>query len=240
MFSKYCRHELSDCGKWSWHSWQWFIFLAFYNCLLKRFLLWYVVISRCKKVNNSISGRAFLIRRCDFSVRASVFRHAPKSCFCSHHETHWDEANFCACHAEMPTLKRKTHCLRDILRQVPTHKTRCAQWKFSLGTAFFSYFFLVVESAFCGYQALFFSHMEAPFHASLWLFFMRDRQKICQDSVNWWSHIFFKNHIFRNIHTRVERDLDNAFCEIQNVSFSLPTWVICMWTCSFTQLKCPQ
>ena len=139
----------------------------------------------------------------------------------------------------MPTLKRKTHSLRKILRQVHTHKSRCAQWKFSLGTAFFSYFFLVAESAFCGYQALFFSHREALLQASLWLFCMRDRQKICQDSGNWWSQKFFKKHFFWNIHTRVKSDLDNVFCEIQNTYFSLPTWLICMWTCISTQLPCP-
>jgi hypothetical protein len=83
------------------------------------------------------------------------------------HETHWEDASFCACHAEMPPSKRKTHSLRKILRQDDTHKSRCAQWNFSLGTAFFSDCFLVVDSAFCGYQALFFSHREAPLQASL-------------------------------------------------------------------------
>ena len=87
--------------------------------------------------------------------------------FCALHETHWEDASFCARHAEKPTLKRKTHSLRKILRPAHTHKSRCAQWKFSLGTAFFSYFFLVVESAFCGYQALFFFHREALLQASL-------------------------------------------------------------------------
>ena len=139
----------------------------------------------------------------------------------------------------MPPSKRKTHSLRKILRQDDTHKSRCAQWNFSLGTAFFSDCFLVVDSAFCGYQALFFSHREAPLQASLWLFFMRDRQKICQDSGNWWSQKFSKKNLFRNIHTRVESALDNVFCEIQNICFSLPTWSICMWTCISTQWPCP-
>jgi hypothetical protein len=61
--------------------------------------------------------------------------------FCAHRETHWDDASFCACHAEMSTLKRKTHSLRKILRQDDTHKSRCAQWNFSLGTAFLVTFF---------------------------------------------------------------------------------------------------
>ncbi len=239
MFRKYCRHELCDCGKWSLHGWQLFFSLEISNCLLKRFLFWYVGISRWKKVNNSISCGSFLNRRCDFSVRANVVRHGPKNLFCAHHETHWDDVSFCACHAEMSTLKRKTHSLRKILRHDHTHKSRCAQWKFSPGTAFFSYFFLIVESAFCGYQALFFSHREAPLQASFWLFFMRDMQKICQDRGNWWSMKFSKKNFFRNIHTRVESDLDNVFCEIQNIWFSLPTWSICMWTCISTWLPCP-
>ena len=131
------------------------------------FLLRYVGIYCWNKVNNSISCVSFLTPSCDFSVRANVVRHGPKKQFCALHETHWEDVSFCACHAEMAPLKRKTHSVRKILRPDHTHKSRCAQWKFSLGTAFFSYFFFVVDSAFCGYQALFFSHRQAPLQASL-------------------------------------------------------------------------
>ncbi len=40
-------------------------------------------------------------------------------------------------------------------------------------------------------------------------------------------------------HGRVEIAIDNVFCEIQNICFSLPTWFICMWTCISTQWPCP-
>jgi hypothetical protein len=56
----------------------------------------------------------------------------------------------------MPTLKRKTHCLRKILRQGHTHKSRCAQWNFSLGKAFFSYFFWLWRVLIAGIRRCFF------------------------------------------------------------------------------------
>jgi hypothetical protein len=107
---------------------------------------------------------------------------------------------------------------------------------FSLGTAFFSYFFLVVKVAFGWSQAVFFSHGKAHLRPQLWLLFIRDSYKTWQDSGNWSAQKFSKKTFFRNIPKCVESALYNVIWGIQDTMFSLTPWLFCKWTCIFTQV----
>ena len=143
-------------------------------------------------------------------------------------------------HEKMHTSKRISGYERQFCRQGDIDKSRCPQCTFSLGTAFFSHFFLVVNMGFCESQAVVFSPCEAPLLSHRWLFFIRDSHQTWLVSANWWSQQSSKKPFSRIVTIRVKNHLHNVFYEFHNTIFSRTTLMFSMCTFIFRQLPWTQ
>jgi hypothetical protein len=139
------------------------------------------------------------VRRCDISARENVLRHGPIYSFSAHDETHWDVAYLRTQREKTRFSNSKPWSLCNISRQDDLDKQRCPQWKIALGTVIFSYFFFVVKSASCEYQAVWFSQSEVEIRALCRLIFIRDCVKASLNSSNWWAKKFSNKALFWNI-----------------------------------------
>ncbi len=80
-----------------------------------------------------------------------------------------DESYLRTRHDKVRTSKWKSGSQQQFYRQVEIDITRCPQCPFSLGTALFSYFFLVVKMAFCKSEPGCFSHIEVPKNITMFI-----------------------------------------------------------------------
>ena len=102
-------------------------------------------------------------------------------------------------HDKKRISKRKSGSQQQFYREVEIDITRCPQCPFSLGTALFSYFFLVVKMAFCESEPGCFSHIEVPKTSRCSLFVIRDSPKTSLVSSYRWSQKCSIKALFRNI-----------------------------------------
>jgi hypothetical protein len=191
-------------------------------------------------VHKLILRRYLFVRRCAFSARDNVLRYEPKKSIGADHEMPCDDSYLRTRHDKVRTSKRISGSLLQFCRQGEIDKSRCPQCPFLLGTAFFSYFFLVVKMAFCESQPCCFSHIEVPKTSRYLLVFIRDSPKTSLVSSYWWSQKFSNKPFPRNIAIRVESHLHNVFCDFRNTMFFLTTIMFSLCTCIFTKLLCSQ